>query len=363
MASESLPWSPLFISTGKRDGFLIFFTFALGVCPQQSASELLQHRSTMNSLLRSPSGCGTRTRLGGSKPNLSESTLDSELNQVTIRNKRKQPEDDDTTIKKELSELRKQMAEMMALLTSTSYAQTENIDQICQTVTTIKNYVKNIVNTMDHIILEQEILKANLDNLKKGAEISDKKIKSLESDIVALKSTSTSNQITLKNEELISEIQERNARAKNIVIVGIPQSKSSISIERYEHDKKEILKLTSTMYAECPEPEKIFRLGKPKTDGTRPLKVCHKSEEIAKTLLRNRSTKFENIKIFSDQTVGQRKYLQNLKIELQTRTTNGETDLHVKYVKGTPKIVKSLEKKALPPVTDTLNIPTQSKFL
>lgn len=313
----------------------------------------------MNNLLRSPSGCGTRTRLSGSQPNLSESTLDGEYSQVTIRNKRKQPEDDNTTIKKELTELRKQMAEMMSLLTSTSKAQKENIDQICQTVTTIKSDVKNIVNTMDHITLEQETLKTNLDSLKKNAEISDKKIRSLESHVVALKNAcpSTSNQSTINNEELITEIQERNVRAKNIVIVGIPESKSSIPIERHEHDRKEIFKITSTMYAECPEPEKMLRLGKFKTGENRPLKVCYKSEAIAKTLLRNRNTKFENIKIFSDQTVSQRKYLQNLKVELETRTTNGETDICIKYVKGTPKIVKSLEKM------DTQNILTQSKFL
>jgi adenylate kinase family enzyme len=82
---------------------------------------------------RTPPGYGIDNKLGGSQPNLSNTLSESEsdFSQVTTRNKRKREDDDTTTIKNELLNLKKQMADMMALLTVSSKTQKENTDKLC----------------------------------------------------------------------------------------------------------------------------------------------------------------------------------------------------------------------------------------
>lgn len=310
---------------------------------------MLRQGSTM-SLLRSPNGCG----IGGSQPNLMNLDLDSVSNrvasQITIRNKRKQP-DDDSDIKNDISEMKQQMKEMMALLTSTTKLHTESINKLNELsldVSTVKDEVRNISNTIENIILEQNCLKTQLDDLKLTSDNTLKNLKAIESDVNLLKNTSqesTSKAVTLSCEDLLSEVQERSARAKNVVIVGIPESKSEIPTERYEHDLKEISKVTKAINITCPDPDKIVRLGILKADVSRPIKVCYKSEEVAKSLLRNKNKSTRNIKIYSDQTVTQRKYLQELKEELQARTAKGEPNLRIKYKKGIPIITDNSDNK------------------
>lgn len=65
------------------------------------------------------------------------------------------------------------------------------------------------------------------------------------------------------------------------------------------------------------------------------------------------NSRFNALKIKSDETFAQREYLAHLKKELQRRVEDGETTLTIKYVKGVPKIInKSNENE---------NISSQSK--
>lgn len=300
------------------------------------------------SLLRSPNGSG----LGGSQPNLTklptDKTSDFGMSQITIRNKRKQP-DDDNDIRNDISELKKQMTEMMTLLTSTTNLHTESIkklNKLSQDVSTIKDEVRNISNTMDNIILEQNCLKLQIEDLKLTSENTEKRLEAVESDVNLLKNTAHSSvsKPTIY-EELLVEVKDRSARAKNVVIVGIPELKSSVPAERREHDQKEISKVIKTINSACPDPEKVYRLGKFKADVNRPIKVCYKSEEIAISLLRSKNKPVGNIKIYSDQTLIQRKHLHELKKELETRIANGEPNLRIKYKNGIPIITDSIERK------------------
>lgn len=69
---------------------------------------------------------------------------------------------------------------------------------------------------------------------------------------------------------------------------------------------------------------------------------------------KKKTVKLDNIKIYSDQTVCQRKHLERLKEELKTRIAKGESDLLIRYVKDIPRIVKSDEKKG--------DVPKAAKF-
>lgn len=309
------------------------------------------------SSVRSPNGGGINTRLGGSRSNLSEKQQSDTGANITFRNKQKTT-DDRETIKNELSEIRKQMSEMMAILTSTRNDQTDSINKLCQDVTSIKNEVSNISHTIETIIMENNSLKCKLASMTTITENTKKKVELLEADFNNLKRTSpgaSSREAPITYDDFLSEFHDRNMRKNNIIVVGLPESKTKSTTERYEEEKVEIEKILKSIYSDCPQPGKIIRLGKFSADRTRAIKVCFASEEVAKAILRNKNClKDDHVKIFSDQTPHQRKHMQNLVRELDKRTADGELNLIIKYIKGIPKIVTSSEKKA-PSITNTKN--------
>lgn len=74
-------------------------------------------------------------------------------------------------------------------------------------------------------------------------------------------------------------------------------------------------------------------------------KVIIKSKANAIEVLRNKSKLTKPTKIQPDQTVTQREYLKYIRDELERRTSNGVTDLAIKYIHGQPKIVGRTDKK------------------
>lgn len=294
------------------------------------------------SIPRSPPGGGMCAGRSGSYPNLSEPHNETTPH-ITQRNKRKLP-DDNEAIKSDIAEIKKQMSEMMDLLKSSKNEQTESINRLSLDVGAIKDEVSNISCIMQNIILENNNLKDQVSKLSVVTENTEKKVQILEADVNNLKNRppSSSVQTITTHDEIFTEIEERNFRSKNIIVVGIPESLNDTG--RQDYDRTEILRITGLLYNGCPQPTKIFRLGKYTSQKTRAIKVCFSSEDTAKSILRNRNKMDEeHIKIFSDQTPYQRKYLQNLKEELLQRTSNGERGLYIKYIKGIPKIVTSKE--------------------
>lgn len=276
----------------------------------------------------------------GSYPNLSESHKET-TPQITLRNKRKLLDDNEAT-KSDIAEIKKQMSEMLELLKSSKNEQTESINKLSLNVAAIKAEVGSISSTMQNIVLENKKLKDQLSKLSVAAENTEKKVEVLEADVNNLKNMppSSSIQTTATYDEIFTEIEERNFRAKNIIVIGVPEPQNDTVTGRQDYDKTEIMQITGLVYNGCPQPTGIFRLGKYKSDKTRAIKVCFSSEDTTKNILRNRNKiDKEHIKIFSDQTPYQRQYLQNLKEELQQRTSNGESGLYIKYIKGIPKII------------------------
>ncbi|CAG5038360.1 unnamed protein product [Parnassius apollo] len=92
--------------------------------------------------------------------------------------------------------------------------------------------------------------------------------------------------------DIMTEVQERLERAKNIIIAGIFEPHSENMEEKREKERFEVMKVLSGIYALTPQPERIMRLGKYDGKKTRPLKVCFLTPDIAKTLLKiNLTTK------------------------------------------------------------------------
>lgn len=284
------------------------------------------------SMLRSPFKGGSGS---GSTPDLRN--LDK-----YIQRKRKNvdPEpvspESDRDIRKEWNEFRK---EIMPILRD----QSSSSAQICQQITEIKNEFKNMNSIIEKLVSEQSELKNEINEMKMQNTLINDKVKSLEVSVTTIKNNSTTieNPPRLCNETIILELKDRTEREKNVIIAGICEKNIKNFEIRRKHDYEEVMKVMKSIDAACPDPLRILRLGK-YTDGKHRLtKVCFQSAEIAKNILKNKD-KINNsqIQIYTDKTLAQKEYLKHLYTELTQRVQKGESNLTVKYVNGTPKIIK-----------------------
>lgn len=296
-------------------------------------------------LLRSPPRSVFEAERSGSVPELSSEKLYSEAperKQITFRNKRKQI-DDNEQLKHEISEMRTQMSEMMTYLKSINTAQSENLNKLCLDVTAIKEQVNAISHTVEHLSTEQNKMKSDLANVSQNHQISIQRIEHLEQDIQQLKSSNMSLATAVQPvcENIMAEINERNQRSKNIIMLGVPEPIANTQTERNVIDKTVAISHIKAVSTDYPDPEKVIRLGKYKQDKNRPLKICFSSQSTATSILKNKiNIKNASIKIVSDRTPYQQIHMKNVKEELTERTKNGEENLTIKYIKGMPKIVQ-----------------------
>ncbi|CAH2108466.1 unnamed protein product [Euphydryas editha] len=286
------------------------------------------------SVQRSPTRSVSTPKLSGSQPNLSNCTQVDPTDHITFRNKRKYMDDD---VKTELCQIREQMTEMMAMLKSLTTNQNNFIAKTSADITVIKEQVNGLKSTFEYLSSEHKVMKSNIAQLLEKSISTDKKVEVLESDVQQMKDLPLMSPQSFNlqiQENFMAEVNDRNLRSKNIVIIGVPEPKATNNIDRKEMDKKEVMKIITMINSECSEPVNIFRLGKYNSNKNRPIKVCFNNSEITKHILRNRK-KMNNdkINIYSDQTPQQKSYLKTVKKEYENRIKKGDKNLVIKYIK------------------------------
>lgn len=279
------------------------------------------------------------TNEGGSSsvPDLTKlNAYNLDAKNIAVR-KRKMPESDFThhfdEFKKEILELLK---ESNAMQLNNITAMTENI------TTSMKEQLQDIKNTTELLINENSHLKAQVQTLNDTVQSNKETINALNNEVQQLK---ISKNLPTNGEDIYSEFQERAERNKNIIIVGIPEQHGRNFEERRELDTTLSVNVVNAMYPTCPKPERVLRVGKYDPAKNRPIKVCYNSHETVKNILRNKTSfKDENIKIYSDQTPNQKKYLMDLQNQLKLRQEKGEENITIKYIRGVPKIITQQSK-------------------
>lgn len=298
------------------------------------------------SVMRSPTGSDITVMRSDSQPNLVSVDPQAEFSdstKVAFRSKRKHHDQD---LRDELSEMRIQMFKMTAMLTSIDTNQKSFIEKITGDLTAIKTQVSEIKYTIDNLTTEQHTIKSDITSIKNKNTFLETKIESLQSmvDNTAL-SSSLLHETPNISETIISEISARETRSKNIILVGISEPIVANKDERIEKDKNEVIKVLKKIVADCPEPARLFRLGKYNPKKQRPIKVCFQSKEAALLLLRNKNNlESDNFKIYSDQTPQQQKHLKDLQEQLKREHEKGNKHLIIRYVNGIPKITDSVPK-------------------
>lgn len=133
---------------------------------------------------------------------------------------------------------------------------------------------------------------------------------------------------------------------------NIPESLESTPEHRIKHDEGEvhnILKIVSPLITNQTDINtitnfRVYRVGRPIPQKSRPLKVTFSSPSVAINLLsKNKFITLPNsVSMSSDRTQAQREYMQCLRSELEERLKT-EDNLIIKYINNTPKIVKDLK--------------------
>lgn len=274
----------------------------------------------------------------GSLPDLPNITMDEAEKQITVR-KRKQPEHS-CCCNQDLQDFRK---DITTLLDTFVTNQEDTLKFMRENISEIKSQLTDIKGSIHTLTAEQNVIKTQLYDLSLKNITTEKQLQTLESEIMELKQHNISDNKSSNlccDENIVQEIQDRTTRMKNIILMGIPESKESNRNEDYSSDLREVNRIINALTKNCPQPSKIFRLGKYNPNRNRSIKLCFESHEPVKLLLRNKDRLPSNIKIFSDKTPAQQKYFKELKEELFRRAKDGEEDITIKYIKGTPKIVQ-----------------------
>ncbi|KAL3286573.1 hypothetical protein HHI36_001074 [Cryptolaemus montrouzieri] len=165
-----------------------------------------------------------------------------------------------------------------------------------------------------------------------------------ESEIETLKNSMKNvPEINSDPEELIAEINKRNSKVNNVMVYKLSESNSQSLNKRILHDKAEVVKILDMIDIKEDVIQKVIRVGKKGTK-PRPMKIVLSNSGIARTVLRNKSRIMESygrdISVGPDQTVMQRTHLKRVLGKLEQREKDDETDLHVKFVRGIPTIMK-----------------------
>nr|CAI5825417.1 unnamed protein product [Callosobruchus analis] len=149
-------------------------------------------------------------------------------------------------------------------------------------------------------------------------------------------------------EEVVEEVNQRNRRKRNLIIFGVDeQNQQEPPQVRLEREKTFIKNMIQAVDSEVELPDlRPVRLGLFTTGKNRPIKIVLSSEDHVHRLIRkskvlktHKDYKKKKLSISFDRTPRQLEFYRNLKIELENRKQAGEANLHIKYVKGIPRIV------------------------
>lgn len=143
----------------------------------------------------------------------------------------------------------------------------------------------------------------------------------------------------LCNMDIVEELNERRIRESNIIIFNMEET-GGTSNESKQKESDNIKGLIRSIDDSVNVNNvKHFRLGKYSEERKRPVKLILSSKEDVLKILKNKVKANPPVNIQSDQTPMQRKYLYDLRQQLQVLINNGEINKTIKYIKGKPQIV------------------------
>lgn len=215
-------------------------------------------------------------------------------------------------------------------------------DKLLAAHNSLGNELKSSLNT----------LTSRFDSL--ATEISElrNKVDHLESKVLALESNNSANPSSPIT-DVIQEFTERDRCKFNVIMHGIPESTSTNFSTRVNDDKIIVRDIFLILSTDIPNEFKPFRLGKPTSSTSRPIKVIFGSHDAASIALTSfRCAKAQNrnylplTSLVRDKTLLERQQLRTCHLELERRSAAGEIDLTISYINGTPNVISRSKNSA-----------------
>nr|CAI5824272.1 unnamed protein product [Callosobruchus analis] len=144
---------------------------------------------------------------------------------------------------------------------------------------------------------------------------------------------------------MISEINERRIKERNIIIYKLPMNTEGSLEDKRQNDIQKVKQIINAISSEVDTSNiSVKRLGRATGDKLPPLKAVLRSREDVSLVLANKK-KLKNmnfgVQITTDKTELQRKQLKRVISELEQKKQSGSDDLYIKYINGNPVIAKS----------------------
>jgi predicted RNase H-like nuclease (RuvC/YqgF family) len=182
----------------------------------------------------------------------------------------------------------------------------------------MRNEIDSLKTTITSLRLQVQDLESKNQSLKEKYETVDAKLTTLK--------TGQFREVS----DLSSELDDRMRRRLSLIISGLPESSSDSSSQSpAETDRRKCLDVLKLVGTDHDALDEVIRLGQPRKDRPRLLKVKCKSEAIRDAVLRN-TKKLRNIpelrRVFinPDRTPMQQNFWKDTLAELKNRRAQGE---------------------------------------
>lgn len=168
-----------------------------------------------------------------------------------------------------------------------------------------------------------------------------RKIDDLNAEIETLK-TEVDKLKTQNMEHIFHEINDRMYRSKNLIIYNVPESGSNILEEKILEDKNIVKGIFTKLELENNiDHIKVTRIGRPGGQKPRPIKVIMSDAQEVISAVKAKAKLYQtNYRLAMDQTKMQQEEYKKARVEMEERVGAGEDNLMIRYIRGTPKIVK-----------------------
>lgn len=159
-------------------------------------------------------------------------------------------------------------------------------------------------------------------------------------------------------EEFLDEAAQRHKRRCNLMLFGVPENDNQSRVGLADKDTWLARELLQELLQEMGLPADsviitLERLGGRRTESSnpRPIRVVMDSANTVDAVLKKTSAlkdnpRFKKVHLSRDQTPRQLRHYKDLREQIKVRARNGENGLRIRYVRGVPKIVNSLNKQS-----------------
>ena len=215
--------------------------------------------------------------------------------------------------------------------------------------------IKVVCNTCNNNMAQYKDFKTLISSLQTEFTTAIEKLKEdFDTQLATLRSALHEDQRSPSNqfEEIVNEVMERQNRKQNLIVFGVeeqPQISTNNNNQRSAIDKSAVENILQLVRPDADVSGiKIQRLGRfsQQNPGNkpRPIRVILNDEFEVQKFIRNAkvlksNVNYNNITLSFDRTPKQNASYRQVKEQLGIRISNGETNLRIKYINGSPKIV------------------------